>query len=127
MSSRLQENLHHGDAVARHRCVTNADLGFNTAEQHDEHNNEASPVLAMYAVDKHRVVVSVHKHPQSLGYLLLALSQPEHKFRHMAGMQCQSTITELKCLVVMGGWGGDGVGREGGGLLEDPEVLSYLH
>lgn len=31
----------------------------------------------MYAMDKHRVVLSVHKHPQRLGYLLLALSQPE--------------------------------------------------
>ena len=52
-------------------------LWFNTAEQHDQHDNEPSPVFAMDAVDKHRVVVSVHKHPQSLGYLLLALLQPQ--------------------------------------------------
>ena len=49
-------------------------LWFNTAEQHDEHDNEPRPVLAVYAMDKHRVVVSVHAHPQRLGYPLLALS-----------------------------------------------------
>lgn len=49
-------------------------LWFYTAEQHDEHDYEASPVFAVYTVHQHRVVILVHKHTQRLGDLLLALS-----------------------------------------------------
>ena len=62
-----------------------AHLWFHTAEQHDEHDNETSPVFAVYAVDEHRVILSVHKHPQSLGYLLLSLAQQQQKLQLIAG------------------------------------------
>lgn len=71
-----------------------AHLRFNAAEQHDQHDNEPSPVFAMYAMDKYRVVVSVHKDAQSLGYLLLALSQQQRQALAGKAISC---CTQASC------------------------------
>ena len=62
-------------------------LWFHTAEQHDEHDNEAGPVLAVYAMDQHRVVVVVHKDSQGLCNFLLAL----HHQGSLSGIKTEPT------------------------------------
>ena len=69
-----------GDVVlgdgGRRRGEGGVYLWFHAAQQHDEHDDEAGPVFAVYAVHQHRVVLRRHKHTKRLGNLLLALHTP---------------------------------------------------
>lgn len=102
-----------------------ADLRFHTAEEHDEHDNEPSPVFAVYAMDKHRVVLRVHKHPQSLGYLLLAL--PQQKPQLMTGKATRRPHTQPRRVTRRPGEKGPpgGGGRGGGEAYSSCQMSHY--